>query len=537
VSELASEPFSAAERDALSRVVTDIDGPVFALWNLPEATKGALFARYSRSSKSLRRLYLDEFAEPAGEHPGGPSGADDGRTRAAELYEKVLVDFGDDSVAQLGGAHLACEQVSNVATKVLERPRLMAYLEQSTRYVPFDQRLPDGRWRYWRDPDVLRSPVGEDYVAGLDALFETYATLRPALEAHLLERAGVEHADPPLRRAARAAALDGVRGLLPAATLSNLGLFGSAQSYESLLVHLEGHPLAEVRALREAMLAQLRRVIPEMLSRVDQPTRGGAHAAYLRRREERLAEAARSLGAFEADPPAPGVSLLAFDPDGELRVLAAALAQAASTTEPAMRAWLERQEPAELDRLFRLAVGERTNRRHRPGRAFEATHYRFEIVCDYGAFRDLQRHRMLSIDWQPLGCELGFDVPPELTEAGLADVYVEAMERASELYGRLRQHFDHQAAYAVPMGYRIRFVLDMNAREAMHLIELRTQPQGHRSYRAVAQAMLEQIQTVARHRRIASAMAFADLGPTEGLGRLAAERRSEDRLRSLSTSG
>jgi thymidylate synthase ThyX len=331
--------------------------------------------------------------------------------------------------------------------------------------------------------------------------------------------------------------LDGLRGLLPAATTTNLGLFGSAQSYESLLVHLDGHPLAELRALREAMLIQLRQVIPEMLSRVDQPSRGGRWAAYLAEREARLAEAARAALPAEQGVSSPGVRLVAFDPDGELRILAAALAQAGGVSEGHARAWVERQDGTELDRLFALAVGERSNRRHRPGRAFEATHYRFEVVCDYGAFRDLQRHRMLTIDWLPLTPDLGYEVPSDVDAAGLGVGYADAMERAGELYYRLAEHFSDQAVYVVPMGYRIRFVVDFNAREAMHLIELRSQPQGHPAYRAVAQAMLEQIETVAGHRRLAQAMTFADRQPSVELGRLAAERRSEARRQAGSTCG
>src|SRR5437764_6351135 len=168
------ERFSDAEADVLRRYFTSMDGPVFALVNLPEVVKGALFARYSRSAKSLRRLFLDEFVGDLDISGDLTVDATVGLRRAEELYDRIFLEYGDDSVAQLGGVHLACEQASNLLTKVPERSRLMSYLEQSTRYIPYDSRL-GGRYRYWRDPEIARSPRGARYAADLDVLFDTYA--------------------------------------------------------------------------------------------------------------------------------------------------------------------------------------------------------------------------------------------------------------------------------------------------------------------------------------------------------------------------
>src|ERR1700729_1456418 len=181
----AVESFSASEREILRHYVTNLDGPVFALVNLPEVVKGALFARYSRSSKSLRRLFLDEFVEDLDISGDETVDATMGLRRAEELYAKVFGDYGDDSVAQLGGVHLACEQASNILTKVLERGRLMSYLEQSTRYIPYDTRLWTGHYRYYRDPDILESPFGARYVGEMDRMFDTYGELMSRLVDHL----------------------------------------------------------------------------------------------------------------------------------------------------------------------------------------------------------------------------------------------------------------------------------------------------------------------------------------------------------------
>src|SRR5882724_3333343 len=225
------DAFTPDERRALAPYFTELDGPVFALVNLPETVKGALFARYSRSAKSLRRLFLDEFSGDvtpsagSGNESAGRAGAGVGTNRAERLYAKVLNEYGDDSVAQLGAAHLACEGVSNVLTKVLEWGRLMSYLEQSTRYVPYTDR-PDGRWKYHVPAELAGSPLRERYVRTLDRAFETYAKWIPAMEDHFRARypKSPEDSDGVYRSVIRAKALDTLRGLLPAATQSNVGL-------------------------------------------------------------------------------------------------------------------------------------------------------------------------------------------------------------------------------------------------------------------------------------------------------------------------
>src|SRR3954463_12573425 len=275
----ATETFTADEQRALQPYFTNTDRPVFALTNLPETVKGALFARYSRSAKSVRRLFLDEFL---GEMAGAePTATLVGTERADKLYARVLNEYGDDSVAQLGGAHLACEGVSNVLTKVLEWGRLMAYLEQSTRYVPYTDR-PNGRWKYHVPAELEGSPLRDRFVRTLDTAFDTYARWIPALEAHFRAKhpKAPEDSDGVYRSVIRAKALDTLRGLLPAATTSNVGLFGTGQAFEALLLRMLGHPLEAVPGCARQMLTELRHVIPAFLARVDQPDRGGRWANY-----------------------------------------------------------------------------------------------------------------------------------------------------------------------------------------------------------------------------------------------------------------
>ncbi len=270
----------ADEIRTLTPYFTNTDRRVFGLKNLPETVKGALFARYSRSAKSLRRLFLDEFATQI-EGTDAGSVAATGSRRADELYARVLGEYGDDSVAQLGSAHLACEGVSNILTKVLEWGRLMAYLEQSTRYVPYTDR-PNGRWKYHTPAELDGSPLRAQFVDTLDRAFEIYTRWIPALESHFRAKypKSAEDSEGVYRSVIRAKALDTLRGLLPAATQSNVGLFGTGQAYESLLLRMLAHPLQEVRDHGEWILTELRQIIPAFLTRVDQPNRGGRGILY-----------------------------------------------------------------------------------------------------------------------------------------------------------------------------------------------------------------------------------------------------------------
>ena len=538
-SEVVLEPFTREERATLAPHFTNVDGPVFALTNLPEVVKGALFARYSRSGKSLRRLFLDEFAGGSSQAGVASAAGAVGVERAEDLYQRVFLEYGDDSVAQLGGAHLAVEQASQLLAKVLEWGRLAAYLEQSTRYVPYDDR-PGGRWRYHVPQELAEHPdLAQQYEAAVDRAFETYSRwLGPMQEFfRRLFPKEPEDSDFVYRMTIRAKACDTLRGLLPAATRSNVGIFASAQAYEQLILRMRGDPLEEVRAFADLILAELRKVIPAFLTRVDVPDRGGAWTDFLQDAKAATAVVGRELLKGIEPESRPEVILTDFDPDGEIKVVAAALYAASDLPDDQLLDVARKMTAEERARVLAAYVGDRRNRRHKPGRGFERTSYRFDVTCDYGAFRDLQRHRLLTIEWQPLGTALGFELPPEVEAADALDDWNAVMQEAEALHTALVEAgFGPAAQYAVPMAYRIRFYMDLNAREAMHLIELRTTPQGHPVYRRVCQRMHELIAEGAGHRAIAEAMRFADHSRVE-LERLEAERRTEAKRQALGSSG
>ncbi len=518
------ETFTDQERRVLAPYFTNLDSHVFALTNLPETVKGALFARYSRSAKSLRRLFLDEFARDVGDAPVASAV---GLERAEKLYAKVFSDYGDDSVAQLGGAHIACEYVSNVLTKVLEWGRLMAYLEQSTRYVPYTDKL-HGRWRY-HVPAELDGALRDRYIGVMDETFETYARLIETMQRYFAQRYPKTPADSDgvHRAATRAKALDTLRGMLPAATQSNVGIYGTGQAFEALLLRMRAHPLEEVRGCADRMLEELRKVIPAFLVRVDQADRGGRWSAYLKdAREQTSALAAYLLEAVEPEP-RDEVTLTDFDPDGEIKVVAAALYASTMLPDDQLLALARRMSADDRAAVLKSYIGGRGNRRHRPGRAFERTTYRFDVLTDYGAFRDLQRHRLLSMEWQRLSTRHGYSEPDAIRDAGVLDDWTRVMDNSADLHEAIAAAgFTDVAPYAVAMAYRIRFYVEMNAREAMHMIELRTAPQGHPAYRRVCQRMHRLIEQQAGHTALASAMSFADHSEVE-LERLKSERDLE----------
>jgi|TARA_Y100000590_G_C15674488_1_gene997457 thymidylate synthase ThyX len=523
----ATEQFTPSEEDILRRYFTNLDQPVFALVNLPEVVKGALFARYSRTHKSLRRLFLDEFVDDldiSGDHS---IDATVGLAKAEELYQRVFVEYGDDSVAQLGGVHLACEQASNLLTKVLEWGRLMSYLEQSTRYLSYDTRI-DGRYRYHRDPEILGASVGTKYVGEMDRIFETYAELVPLLQDFYRSQheQGNDIGDLAYRQTIRAKAFDAVRGLLPAASLSNVGIYGTGQAYEALLLRMRAHPLPEARSYSEMMLAELRKVIPSFLRRVDVEERGIAWSDYLEKNYGAMKEFATTLTQDLSPNPAQEVELIDWDPDGERKMLAAMLYPYSHLPETQLVDVVDEMAGEQRLELVRRYVGDRANRRHRPGRALERLDYRFDVLGDYGGFRDLQRHRLLTIEWQALTPDHGYEIPGSVLSAGLGERYDGVMERSRALYDLLLTDFPVQASYAVSMAFRVRYIMQFNAREALHMIELRSQPQGHPNYRRIAQEMYHQIAQKAGHRAVAEMFTHIDLSAGED-GRLQAEKALE----------
>jgi thymidylate synthase ThyX len=524
------EDFTPEERAILEPYFTNLEGPVFALTNLPEVVKGALFARYSRTTKSIRRLFLDEFAKDVEDFSVT---GQVGTARAEKLYDNVFFEYGDDSVAQLGGVHLACEQASQILSKIIEWGRLAAYLEQSTRYMRYDDK-PGGRWRLTVPPEIEGTPLERAYQDSATRTFEAYGRMFQPMYEWFTARFPKDPADSDFiyRSTITAKTCDTLRVLLPTGTRSNLGVYADGQAFEMMLLRMRAHPLAEVREYADLMLVELRKLIPSFLKRVDLADRGVAWSEYQRATREGTAEvAARVTAGIQSPTGGPEVTLTDWEPDGEEKIVAAALYATTELPDERLRQVVHAMSATERAEVLRAYVGERGNRRHKPGRAFERTGYRFDVLCDYGAFRDLQRHRPLTLEWQVLTPEHGYATPDQIVEAGLEDEWHRVMQDSVVTWAKIADEVGREVAqYAVAMAYRIRFVMQMNAREAMHLIELRSSPQGHPTYRRVAHTMHALIRDVAGHAAIADAMSYVDYSDVD-LERLEAERRADEKRR------
>jgi thymidylate synthase ThyX len=517
--EFVKESFTQEETKILNQYFTNIDKPVFGLINLPDVVKGALFARYSRSNKSLRRLFLDEFYSYS-------DSSDDiytinsniGATqRATSLYDKMILDFGDDSVAQLGGAHIACEQVSNILTKIIEKGRISSYLEQSTRYVYYNEKV-NGKYRYVIPPEIKGTGFESLYCSHIDSLFDSYTEILLKLIPILKEKypKSSQQTERAWEAIIRAKACDIVRGLLPAATRSNLGIFANGQSYEYLLIKMYASENKEVIQYADMLLEELRKIIPSFLTRVDLEDRGKLWSKYINDIDVKLGTESKTIFkdniASTQGQQNNSVELLDWDSDGENKALKSILFDYSFASDEEITQKIKDLTLEEQREIIKQYCGNRFNRRHRPGRAFEMVNYKFEILSDYGAFRDLQRHRMLTIQWQKLSPQNGYIIPVELEEyPELKAIYKKALVKSEDIYHKIGAHFNEEIAqYIIPFAYRVRYHITMNLREAFHFIELRSQKQGHYSYRKICVEMYNQIAQKAGHKFFTDLMKFVD---------------------------
>lgn len=510
-----------AGRKHLDELVTDPEGDVYVITDKMSATiAAAAMARLSRSPNDMRVVILDEFS---------------GETSKEEaLLRRVISQFGDDSVQQLHGMHLVVEGASNLLTKKLEWGRLAAYLEQSTRYIYFDEKDSEGKYRY-KIPEGLPDDLRIEYVTGMDKIFDLYSEIVHKLTDYITETSDTpeNERDIAWKQSVRAKACDAARALLPVSTKSTVGIYASAQAIENMIMRMAASDNREERDTAAQILREVRKVNPVFFERADKDDRGAATSAYIADTRRTVAELADQLPQVDTHAPSNDVTLRNYIPPHELDLVADILYEHTDKSLEEIETLLESLPEEKRREIFDAYFGERLNRRHRPGRALENAHYQFDIICDYGNFRDLQRHRMVDdLEWQRLSPGLGYDVPELVSEAGLEDKFRECFTEAERLHGCFIRHgLLDDSQYVTLLGHKMRWKFTMNAREAFHLLELRTGPQGHSGYRKVAQQMYEEIKKV--HPLIAKHMRFINQDEDPELGRLAAERATQYRLSRL----
>lgn len=511
----------------LTSFVSNTEENIFVLQNLPEVIKGALFSRYSRSKLGLRELLQKEFLQ--NQEAGFEGYSHDfsclNIKKAVDFYDRILDGYGDDSVAELGGAHLAFESVSMLATKILEDARIGGSpLEKSTRYIPFDDKV-EGKYRYLRDKKIMQSPLHAEFEGRMDSLFNTYSSLIAPMTERIEKLYPLQEgtSEAAWRTSVRALVFDCLRGLLPAATLTNLGFYGNGRFFESLLMKLRLHPFEEVQSIAERGFVELSKVIPSFVKRAEKEHRHFiAYSNYM----QELKELVENLDKPSQKNTKQGFSVtLVHAPTREVidQLLAALIYEDTEQSFEEILSYVQ-QLSISKKREILLRLGElRKNRRQKSPRALEHVEFTFEVVADFGCYRDLHRHRILTQQKQKLDCNLGYFVPEEIKGTDMERTYKNALEEAKEFFDKLKEFCPLESQYAVPMAYNIRWYMKINLRALQWMTELRSTPQGHPEYRKVAQQMAKLV--MENFEEFTPLFSFVDFSE-HAIGRLAQEERS-----------
>lgn len=532
------DSFTEEEKSILKIHFSNVDGQVFAITTPRQVDRGALMSRYSRTDKTMRRVFLDEFAR-------NPN-------RGEEFYRRVLLEYGDDSVAELGEAQVAVEGISNIAAKKIEDRRVgLSYLEKSSRYVSFNQKI-GGYYRYAREDRIMSSSHADRYVEACDHSFDTYSKSIQPLQTFLKEREPIEHfsffdslsqkevpfgslrEDKDIEAARRvynmsikAKALDILRGLLPASAMTNIGITGNGRAFEYLLTLMYGSKLKEIRSIASQLFDELNSLIPSFIRRANDKY-GQALQEYTSKTRSAIDDLAKfHLSGIPSEEEPELVRLIDYkdNSEAEVNLISAILYEHAQGQSLHRIANYVKSMPIEeRNRVIRTYTEFRTSRRHRPGRAFEMVDYTFELFTNFGIFRDLHRHRILTLERQLLSTRHGYDLPPEMVDSGLDKDFRDCMYLSKHAYEEIAKTMPEEAQYVVNFAYRYPYFVKMNLREACHMVELRTAPQGHPDYRIVCQKIYNEIMRV--HPQLAQGIKFVDMNRYQ-LERFDAEKKSE----------
>jgi thymidylate synthase ThyX len=536
-----SDKFSEDEKKILVDHFSNTDSSIFAIITSKQVDRGALMSRYSRTDKSMRRVFLDEFLS--------------NKNRGEEFYNRVLLEYGDDSVAELGGAQIAIEGLSNIAVKKIEDRRIgLSYLEKSSRYVAWDKKV-DGNYKFYKEPQIMESKFADIYLESCNLDFDIYSKNIEPMVKYIREKFPIDKytfkdsdgnekpfsklktedeiksANIIYKGSTKAKALDVLRGLLPASTLTNVGITGNGRAFEYLLTILFSSSLKEEQILASQIKAELDTTIKSFVRRSDDK-----YGKELQNYFKAIQKTASNLAKKYAQKDKPKGSLVRLvdheaESDAVDKIVAAIIyEQSPGTPFYKILDRIKKLDTKEKSRIISLFANIRKNRRHRPPRAFEMSEYTFDLVTNFGMFRDFHRHRVLTIERQMLTTDHGFTVPDEITMLGIQREFKDCMDKAKEVFDAIRKKLPEQAQYVVNFAYNYPYFIHLNLREACHLIELRTVPQGHIDYRIVAQSMYKEINKV--HPTLSKIFKFVDLKKYD-LERFESEKRTEEKRKKL----
>ncbi|MGY5147849.1 MAG: FAD-dependent thymidylate synthase [Candidatus Nitrosopumilus sp. bin_7KS] len=534
--------FSIKEKNILSDHFSNTEGNVFAIITPRQVDRGALMSRYSRTDKSMRRIFLDEFLQ--------------NKTRGEEFYNRVLLEYGDDSVAELGEAQIAIEGLSNIAVKKIEDRRIgLSYLEKSSRYVAWNKKE-NGKYRFYRDPEIMKSRFADMYEESCNFSFDVYSkNIEPMINyvrekypiekysfkdskdgkeklfSKLKNESDIKSANMIYRGSTKAKALDILRGLLPASTLTNVGITGNGRAFEYLLTVLGSSELKEEQDLASKIKKELDTTIKSFVRRADDKY-GKAFQKYLRD----IKNKSKSITSKEikSNPKKGTVTKLVYYESEknsiDTIITSIMYEQSPSTSYQDILQQVKKISKDKKIKIINEFTKIRTNRRHRPSRAFENIYYTFDLCNNFGMFRDFHRHRALTLERQLLTTDHGYSIPNEIKVLGIEKEFKDCMNKTKETFDKIRVKLPEQGQYVVNFGYNYPYFMKMNLREACHLIELRTVPQGHVDYRRVAQQMFKQINKV--HPNLSKIMKYVDMKEYD-LERFESEKRTEEKRKKL----
>ncbi len=534
--------FSSIEKKTLSDHFSNTEDNVFAIITPRQVDRGALMSRYSRTDKSMRRIFLDEFLK--------------NKNRGEEFYDRVLLEYGDDSVAELGEAQIAIEGLSNIAVKKIEDRRIgLSYLEKSSRYVTWNKKE-NGKYRFYRDEKIMNSKFANEYEDSCNFSFETYSNnIEPMIEyirekypiekysfkdstdkkeklfSKLKNESDIKSANMIYKGSTKAKALDILRGLLPSSTLTNVGITGNGRAFEYLLTILGSSELDEEQKLASKIKKELDTTIKSFVRRADDKY-GKAFQKYLK--DVKNKSKAITLKEIKSTPKVGTITKI-VDYETEKQALDKIITsimyeQSPSTSYQNIMQQVKKMSKSKKIKIINEFAKIRTNRRHRPSRAFENTYYTFDLCNNFGMFRDFHRHRALTLERQLLTTDHGYNIPNEIKILGIEKDFKDCMNKTSDTFEKIRKKFPEQSQYVVNFAYNYPYFMKFNLREACHLIELRTVPQGHVDYRRVAQQMFKQISKV--HPVLSEIMKFVDMKEYD-LERFESEKRTEEKRKKL----
>lgn len=539
------EEFSEKQLKTLERYVTNTSSHIFVLRNLPEVIKGALFSRYSRSSLGLRALLLKEFIaneeETAFASIVGGSDQDEEQPKdqmaaikkAQNFYDRILDGYGDDSIGELGGAHLAIENVSMLAAKAIEDSRIGGSpLEKSTRYIYFDQKV-KGEYLFYREPILMTSAFRDLYLDTCNNLFDTYRKLIPPMTAMMEEKFPKEEniSKAAYAAAVRAKVLDCLRGLLPAGTLTNMGVYGNGRFFEGIINKLQCQNLAELQNIGTRAYDELSKALPSFVRRAEASHRNyKSFAEFSEGMQTERSLITKQHTQFSDRNMKPGVRLISWNQDEIHKVAAAMLYAQCDKGLEELEEYCKRLPEEEVERILDTGCSMRTNRRHKSPRALEHANFTFEIVADFGAYRDMHRHRILTQERQLLSCDYGYYVPEEIAGMEIEEEYHAALKQAKGVYDSIAEELPEEAQYVVPMAYNVRWYFHVNLRALQWICELRSAAAGHSNYRYIAQRMAKEVSE-----KFPSFERFFKFVDYEGyeLGRLGQEQRKAEKQKLL----